>query len=95
VLPPGREVEPAEGRAVHHLEDGRVLVWEPETPCGAIACHAERLDSAPHRKLAAVCVSSRAQVVARLADVPVGARLRTETLVRPDLGLVVSLAAML
>ena len=51
VLPRGTEVEPAEGRAIHCLDDGRTVVWEPETECGAIACHAERLDRAPRETL--------------------------------------------
>src|SRR5215218_7458367 len=82
VLPPGREVEPAEGRAIHCLDDGRVVVWEPETPCGAIACHAEPLDQEPRESLiqrfglprsrtAFACAWSRAQVASALADVPV------------------------
>jgi hypothetical protein len=114
VLPPGREVEPAQGRAVHCLDDGRVVVWEPETTCGAIACHAERLDRAPRESLirrfgmprsriAFACAFSRAQVAASLIDVPVASQLqrnarqgdaplvKTVTLVRPELGLVVSL----
>ena len=118
VLPPGREVEPAEGRAVHCLEDGRVVVWEPEAPCGAIACHAEPMDRAPRETLvrrfglprsrvAYACAFSRAHVAASLAGVPVGAllqrgprqrrtaRVRTQTLVRPELGLVVSLGIKL
>ena len=114
MLPRGTEVEPAEGRAIHCLDDGRTVVWEPETACGAIACHAERLDSAPRETLIArfglprsrvafACAMSRAQVAATLSGVPVwsmlqrGARptrpqqVRTQTLVRPELGLVVSL----
>jgi hypothetical protein len=114
VLPPGREVEPAEGRAIHCLDDGRVVVWEPETACGAIACHAELIDRAPRETLvrrfglprsrvAYACAFSRAHVAATLGGVPVlallqrGARqagtplVKTVTLVRPELGLVVSL----
>jgi hypothetical protein len=114
VLPPGREVEPAEGRAIHCLEDGRVVVWEPETVCGAIACHAEPIDRQPRESLvrrfglprsrvAFACAWSRAEVASRLAGIPVrsllarGARqagaplVKTVTLVRPELGLVVSL----
>jgi hypothetical protein len=117
VLPPGREVEPAEGRAVHWLDDGRVVVWQPETPCGAIACHAEPLDRDPHEtvvqrfglprsRIAFACAWSRAEVAATLAGVPVrsllqrGARhaggplVKTVTLVRPELGLVVSLGML-
>jgi hypothetical protein len=117
VLPPGREVEPAEGRAIHCLDDGRVVVWEPETPCGAIACHAQPLDDRPREtlvrrfglprsRLAYACAFSRAHVAATLAGVPVASvlqrgggsrppRVKTETLVRPDLGLVVSLGVKL
>jgi hypothetical protein len=118
VLPSGREVEPAEGRAIHQLDDGRVVVWEPETACGAIACHAEPLDREPREvlvrrfglprsRLAFACLFSRAQVAATLTGVPVGSllqrggrhvragRVRTQTLVRPELGLVVSLGARL
>jgi hypothetical protein len=118
VLPPGRAVEPAEGRAIHCLDDGRTVVWQPEAACGPIACHAEPLDRAPRESLIQrfglprsripfACAWSRAQVAATLVGVPVwsllqrgGAReearhVRTETLVRPELGLVVSLAAML
>jgi hypothetical protein len=114
VLPPGRAVEPAEGRAIHCLEDGRVVVWEPETSCGAIACHAEPLDRAPRESLiqrfglprsrvAFACAWSRAQVAANLVGVPVWSQLqrgankagaplvKTVTMVRPELGLVVSL----
>jgi hypothetical protein len=117
VLPSGREVEPAEGRAIHFLEDGRVLVWEPETTCGAIACHAVPIDQEPRESLvnrfglprsrvAFACAFSRAQVASALVGVPVwsllqrGARqagaplVKTVTLVRPDLGLVVSLGMM-
>ena len=115
MLPPGRDVEPAEGRAIHCLEDGRVVVWEPETACGAIACHAQRLDQEPRESLvrrfglprsrvAYACAWSRAQVSASLAGRPVWSQLqcsarqagtplvKTVTLVRPELGLVVSLA---
>jgi hypothetical protein len=114
VLPPGREVEPAEGRAIHCLDDGRVVVWEPEAVCGAIACHAEPIDRPPREvlinrfglprsRIPFACVFSRAHVAAALGGVPVwsllqrGARqagsplVKTVTLVRPELGLVVSL----
>lgn len=114
MLPRGTDVEPAEGRAVHCLDDGRVVVWEPKTECGAIACHAEPLDCAPRETLirrfglprsrvAFACAMSRAQVGAKLVGVPVwswlarGARVaeeplvKTETMVRPELGLVVTL----
>ena len=117
MLPPGRDVEPAEGRAIHCLEDGRVVVWEPETPCGPIACHAAPLDEEPRESLvqrfglprsrtAYACAWSRAQVAATLVDVPAwsllqrGARqagsplVKTVTLVRPELGLVVSLGML-
>lgn len=114
MLPRGTDVEPAEGRAVHCLEDGRVVVWEPKTECGAIACHAEPLDCAPRETLvrrfglprsrvAFACAMSRAHVGAKLVGVPVrswlhrGARstaapplVKTETFVRPEVGLVVS-----
>jgi hypothetical protein len=87
VLPPGRAVEPAEGRAIHWLDDGRVVVWEPETPCGAIACHAEPLDQEPRESLiqrfglprsrvAFACAWSRAEVAAEVAGVPVGSLLQ-------------------
>jgi hypothetical protein len=93
VLPPGRAVEPAEGRAIHCLEDGRVVVWQPETACGAIACHASPL---PRSRIASACAFSRAQVKAALTGGrAVGARVRTQTLVRPELGLVVSLGILL
>jgi hypothetical protein len=118
VLPRGRAVEPAEGRAIHCLDDGRTVVWEPEAACGPIACHAEPLDQEPRESLvkrfglprsrvAFACAWSRAQVAATLSGVPVWAmlqrggcrttpqHLRTETLVRPELGLVVSLGIML
>ncbi len=117
VLPRGTEVEPAEGKAIHCLDDGRIVVWQPETECGAIACHAERLDRAPREtlvrrfgmprgRLAFACAMSRAHVGAKLVGVPVwswlgrGARVsdappvKTETLVRPELGLVVSLGML-
>ena len=117
MLPPGRAVEPAEGRAIHCLDDGRVVVWEPETPCGAIACHAQPIDQEPRESLiqrfglprsrtAFACAWSRAQVASALADVPVrsllqrGARqagmplVKTQTLVRPELGIVVSLGML-
>jgi hypothetical protein len=117
VLPPGREVEPSDRRAIHFLDDGRVLVWEPETACGAIACHAEPMDRAPRESLvrrfglprgrvAFACAFSRAHVAATLGGVPVwsmlqrGARqaggplVKTVTLVRPELGLVVSLGML-
>ena len=113
-MPRGARVEPAEGRAIHCLDDGRIVVWEPKAECAAIACHAERLDSTPRETLirrfglprsrvAFACAMSRAQVGAQLVGVPVwswlargtraaGAPLvKTETLVRPELGLVVSL----
>jgi hypothetical protein len=93
VLPPGRQVEPGEGRAVHCLEDGRVVVWEPETQCGRIACHATPM---PRKRIASACAFSRAQVKTALTGGrAVRARIRTETLVRPELGLVVSLGIML
>jgi hypothetical protein len=117
VLPPGRQVEPSDGRAVHCLDDGRVVVWEPETKCGAIACHAEPLDGEPREplvsrfglprgRLAFACAFSRAHVSAQLAGVPVWSLLqrrahktetplvKTVTLVRPELGLVVSLGTV-
>ena len=117
MLPPGREVEPSDRRAIHCLEDGRVIVWEPETACGAIACHAEPIDRAPRESLvrrfglprsrvAYACAFSRAHVAATLGGVPVwsllqrGARqaggplVKTVTLVRPELGLVVSLGML-
>ena len=113
-MPRGTEVEPAQGRAIHCLDDGRVVVWEPEAACGAIACHAEPLDQQPRASLADdfglprsrvafACAWSRAHVAASLGGVPVtslleqgpkqaGAPLvKTVTLVRPELGLVVSL----
>ena len=82
MLPPGRAVEPAEGRAIHCLDDGRTVVWEPEAACGPIACHAEPLDNEPRESLvnrfglprsrvAFACAWSRAQVAAALAGVPV------------------------
>ena len=103
---------------MHCLDDGRVVVWQPETHCGAIACYAEPLDrepkesliqrfGLPRSRIAFACAWSRAQVAANLAGVPVWSmlqrggcrdkarRVRTETLVRPELGLVVSLGAML
>jgi hypothetical protein len=118
VLPPGREIEPSDKRAIHCLEDGRIVVWEPETACGRIACHAESLDSAPRESLvrrfglprsrvAYACTFSSAHVAATLAGVPVwsllqrggrqarAAHVRTKTLIRPDLGLVVSLGIVL
>ena len=90
MLPPGRDVEPAVGRAVHILGDGRVVVWEPETSCGAIACHAEPLDQEPHEsivrrfglprsRIAFACAWSRAEVAASLAGVPVRALLQRGT----------------
>jgi hypothetical protein len=114
VLPRGTEVEPADGRAIHCLDDGRVVVWEPEAACGPIACHAEPLDQEPRESLvdrfglprsrvAFACAWSRAHVAATLGGVPVrsllqrGAKqagaplVKTVTLVRPELGLVVSL----
>jgi hypothetical protein len=117
VLPAGRDVAPCAGRAVHCLDDGRVVVWEPETPCGAIACHAEPIDRPPRETLvkrfglprsrvAYACAFSRAHVAATLGGVPVwsllqrGARqagtplVKTVTLVRPELGLVVSLCVV-
>ena len=117
MLPPGRAVEPAEGRAVHCLDDGRVVVWEPETPCGTIACHAEPLDQEPREtivrrfglprsRIPFACAWSRAQVASTLMGVPVwsllqrGARqagvplVKTQTLVRPELGIVVSLGML-
>jgi hypothetical protein len=116
VLPRGRAVEPAEGRAIHCLDDGRVVVWEPEAPCGAIACHAQPLDQEPRESLiqrfglprsrvAFACAWSRAQVAASLVGVPVwsllqrgtrqaGPRVKTQTLVRPELGIVVSLGML-
>jgi hypothetical protein len=118
VLPAGREVEPSDRRAIHCLEDGRVVVWEPGTSCGPIACHAEPIDRAPRETLvrryglprsrvAYACAFSRAHVAATLGGVPVwsllqrggrqarAAHVRTKTLVRPDLGLVVSLGVLL
>jgi hypothetical protein len=114
VLPRGTEVEPTEGRAVHVLADGRVVVWEPETECGAIACHAEPLDGEPRQmavrrfgmprsRVAFACAWSRAHVASSLVGEPIwswlsrGARnagaplVKTVTLVRPELGLAVSL----
>jgi hypothetical protein len=99
---------------VHCLADGRVVVWEPEGPCGQIACHAEPLDGEPkamairrfgmpRSRVAFACAWSRAQVAASLVGEPVwswlagGARraggplVKTQTLVRPELGLAVSL----
>ena len=117
MLPPGRAVEPAEGRAVHCLDDGRTVVWEPEAACGPIACHAQPLDlepretivrrfGLPRSRVAFACVWSRAQVAATLSGVPVGSMLqrrashkavplvKTQTLVRPELGIVVSLGML-
>jgi hypothetical protein len=82
VLPPGRAVEPAEGRAIHCLDDGRTVVWEPEAACGPIACHAEPLNKEPRESLVTrfglprsrvpfACAWSRAQVASALAGVPV------------------------
>ena len=116
-MPRGTEVEPAEGRAIHCLDDGRAVVWEPETECGAIACHAERLDIAPRETLVRryglprsrvpfACARSRAQVAAKLLGAPAGrgsprrharadgAVVKTVTMVRPELGLVVSLGML-
>jgi hypothetical protein len=118
VLPAGRAVEPAEGRAVFELEDGRLVVWEPEACFGAIACHAEPLDldRASHESIAErfglprapvpfACAWSRAQVAAKLLGISPwlwlargaraqAARVRTITLVRPELGIVVSLGML-
>jgi hypothetical protein len=114
VLPRGTEIEATASRAVHVLPDGRVVVWEPESDCGAIACHAEPLDSEPRpmavrrfgmprSRVAFACAWSRAHVASSLVGEPVwswlgrGARqagaplVKTVTLVRPELGLVVSL----
>jgi hypothetical protein len=114
VLPRGTDVQPTEGRAVHCLADGRVVVWEPETPCGEIACYAEPLDAEPRPnavrrfglprgRVAFACAWSRAHVAASLVGEPVwswlargrrrpgGPHVRTQTFVRPELGLVVSL----
>ena len=114
VLPRGTEIEPADGRAIHCLEDGRVVVWEPGGSCGEIACHAEPLDNEPRpmavrrfgmprSRVAFACAWSRAHVAANLVGEPVwswlargaksaaGAPLKTVTMVRPELGLVVSL----
>jgi hypothetical protein len=116
-MPRGASVEPAEGRAIHCLDDGRTVVWEPKTECGVIACHAEHIDRAPRETLvrrfglprsrvAFACAMSRAQVGAQLVGVPLwswlqrGSRdtgaplVKTETLVRPELGLVVSLGVV-
>jgi hypothetical protein len=117
VLPPGSDIESADGRAIHRLDDGRVVVWQPETACGAIACHAERIDRVPREsvirrfglprsRVAYACAFSRAHVAASLAGESVWARLhrgakqagaplvKTVTLVRPELGLVVSLGTV-
>ena len=117
MLPPGRTVEPCPGRAIHRLDDGRAVVWQPETGASAIACHAEPIDRAPREtlvrrfglprgRLAFACAFSRAEVGAKLSGVPVrtwlqgGARqagsplVKTVTLVRPELGLVVSLGTL-
>jgi hypothetical protein len=67
---------------VHVLPDGRVVVWEPETCCGEIACHAEPLDSRPRpmavrrfgmprSRVAFACAWSRAHVAASLVGEPV------------------------
>jgi hypothetical protein len=118
VLPPGRELPPREGRAVCELDDGRLVVWEPEVHCGAIACHAERLgyerperDSVikrfglPRGSVAFACAWTRIEVVATLLGISPwswlarGARssalrVRTVTMVRPELGIVVSLGLL-
>jgi hypothetical protein len=118
VLPAGRAVEPHEGRAVCELDDGRLVVWEPETCCGAIACHAQRLDldsspeepivekyGLPRSPVPLACAWTRAEVAAKLlgttplAWLARGARARarrvkTVTMVRPELGIVVSLGML-
>jgi len=118
VLPPGRELPPREGRAVCELDDGRLVVWEPEVRCGAIACHAERLghvppdrDSVvkrfglPRSPLAFACAWTRVEVVASLLGISPwlwlargarssATRVRTVTMVRPELGIVVSLGLL-
>jgi hypothetical protein len=82
VLPRGTEVEPNACRAVHVVPDGRVVVWEPETDCGAIACHAEPMDGEPRpmairrfgmprSRVAFACAWSRAHVAASLVGEPV------------------------
>jgi hypothetical protein len=114
VHPRGTEIEPTDCRAVHVLPDGRVVVWEPETDCGEIACHAEPLDGEPRpmavrrfgmprTRVAFACAWSSAHVASSLVGEPVwswlarGARnagkplVKTVTLVRPELGLVVAL----
>jgi hypothetical protein len=69
---------------VHRLPDGRVLVWDPGTPCAAIACHAEPIDGEPRPvlvsrfglprgRVAFACAWSRAHVAAQLAGVSVWA----------------------
>ncbi len=118
VLPAGRAVEPSEGRAVCELDDGRLVVWEPETCCGAIACHAQRLDvepsaiepdaeryGLPRSPVPFACAWTRAEVAAKLLGItPLlwlarGARgdakrVKTVTMVRPELGIVVSLGML-
>jgi hypothetical protein len=119
VLPAGRAVEPREGRAVCELDDGRLVVWEPETCCGAIACHAQRLEDIdasarepiarefglPRSPVPYACAWTRAVVSATLlgttplAWLARGARaharrVKTVTMVRPELGIVVSLGML-
>ena len=118
VLPAGRAVEPREGRAVCELDDGRLVVWEPATCCGAIACHAQRLDvevnamdadverfGLPRSPVPFACAWTRAEVAAKLLGTTPwlwlargarsrAARLKTVTMVRPELGIVVSLGML-
>jgi hypothetical protein len=118
VLPPGRDLEPCPKRAICELDDGRMVVWEPEVACGAIACHAERLDlgrpprdslaqrfGLPRSPIAFACAWTRAEVIANLLGISTwawlargaraqAARVRTVTMVRPELGIVVSLGML-
>jgi hypothetical protein len=118
VLPPGRPVTARAGRAVCPLADGRTVVWEPAAPCGAIACHAQKLDldrparetlvrryGLPRGPVAFACAWTRAEVMGNLFGMSPWAwlargaraqamRVRTTTLVRPELGLVISLGLL-
>lgn len=87
ILPPGQHLPASSRRAVTYLDDGCQVVWEPSRPLGRFACDAERFDRWPRAKLVQrygfssdpfvfACEWTRAEVAAKLADVPVALWLR-------------------
>jgi hypothetical protein len=75
-------------RAVSYLDDGRKVVWRPRVSVEGFACDAERFDRSPREPivrrfrfpsdpLAFALRWTRAEVRAKLADVPIVSLLRS------------------